>query len=185
MKVLVIHPIDESTNFLCSSLVHMKDFTVIRTNLGESVLKKLIRAHNIIIMMGHGDNRGLIGFDRYMVDASFVDDLRNKTCICIWCYASIFVEKYKLNSPFSTGMFISEVDEAYLEGVPFKGDEIFESNSQFASCLRSLFRSFIEKTFNKETLNKMYQEYQGNRFITNGGIIKFNVKQFYSNTDKI
>lgn len=187
MKVLVIHPIDPTTNFLSSSLVHMKDFTIIRTNLGDSLLKKLIRAHDIIIMMGHGTEDGLIGYDRFMIDSSFVDDLRKKICICIWCYASTFVQKYKLKSPFSTGMFISEVEEAYLEGIPFKKDEIFESNSVFASSyLRGLFASIVDKKFSKEVLKELEGYYETYAWgIKNSQIIKFNIEQFYSNLDKL
>lgn len=183
MKVLIIHPQDKTTDFLCSSYV--KDFTVVRTNLSDSLLKKLIRVHDIIIMMGHGTEDGLIGYDRYIIDSSFVDDLRKKVCICIWCYASTFVQKYKLKSPFSTGMFISELEEAYLESISVKKDEIFDSNCQFASSLRILFRSIVDKTFNSDTLEELIQGYQGNKYTTNGEVIKFNIEQFYSNTDKL
>ena len=58
-----------------------------------SLLLKLIRSHDLIIMMGHGTDKGLLGFDKYVIDSSLIDELRKKICICIWCYASDFVKK--------------------------------------------------------------------------------------------
>lgn len=176
MKVLVIHPNDKTTNFLCPAYV--RDFTTIRTNIGDALLKSLIRQHDIIIMMGHGDEKGLFGHGRYIVTSDFVYELRNKTCIYIWCHASDFVKKYSLKTPFATGMFISEVDEAYLEGVKFEGDDIYDSNYWFVEGLEVFFLNILDKTYKIEDLSDHYKiglkEKENN-------IIQFNVEQFYSN----
>jgi hypothetical protein len=52
MKTLVIHPKDDSTYFL-STIYEGKDWTIINDR-GKSLLKKLIKTHDRIIMMGHG-----------------------------------------------------------------------------------------------------------------------------------
>ena len=78
MKTLIIHPKDITTDFLCKS--YNDDFTLIRTNISKSLLLKLIRSHDLIIMMGHGTDKGLIGFDKYVIDSSLIDELRKKIC---------------------------------------------------------------------------------------------------------
>ena len=173
MKTLLIHPKDTTTDFLCKS--YNDDFTLIRTNISKSLLLKLIRSHDLIIMMGHGTDRGLIGFDRYIIDSSLVDELRKKICICIWCYASDFVKKYNLKTPFSTGMFISEIDEVYLEGLNKEGDyiELQMSNYYFP---RFLYHAFKDFDFIK--LKERYDKYPNG---ANFEIFKFNSERFYSN----
>jgi hypothetical protein len=167
MKVLVIHPQDSTTDFLCPT--YTKDFTVIRTEIGDSLLKSLIRQHDVIIMMGHGDTRGLYGFDRHIVDASFVDELRKKICICIWCYAADFVEHYDLKSPFSTGMFISESEEADALGEEYDEGDIEESNFWFTEALKGFF-SDLEK-YDYKKLNRCYN-------VGLNSITEYNRKQF-------
>jgi hypothetical protein len=134
MKTLVIHPQDKSTDFL-KAIYAGKDWEVINHNPSNSGLKQLIKEHDRIVMLGHGSEYGLIGFDRYIIDSGLVYLLREKECVCIWCYAHQFVENYGLKG-FHTDMFISEYDEALLMGVNcFLDNEIEESNNNFANLL--------------------------------------------------
>lgn len=167
MKVLVIHPQDSTTDFLCPT--YTKDFTVIRTEVGDSLLKSLIRQHDVIIMMGHGDTKGLYGFGRHVVDASFVDELRKKICICIWCYASEFVEKYDLKTPFSTGMFISEWEEAHFLEVEHDDGDIEESNRWFTEALKGFFYDL--KSYDYKRLVRCYN-------VGLNSITEYNKKEF-------
>ena len=171
MKVLVIHPKDVTTDFLSNS--YNSDFTVIRTEISDTILKKLIRSHDIIIMMGHGTQDGLIGFGRTYIGSDFVDDLRKKFCICIWCYASDFAQKYKLRTLFSTGMFISEMEEAYLEGLRnISNFDLSSSNYEFANALSRSFEDLSQNVFN--TILGYYQ-------FDSSQVRKYNIDLFYTN----
>jgi len=134
MKTLVIHPKDETTDFL-SRIYAGYDWTVVNTNMPKHQLKKLIIDHDRIIMLGHGTGNGLIGFERAFIDSNYVYLLREKECVCIWCDANIFVEKYDLKG-FYTGMIISEYYEALYCSVNTTYQEIEESNLLFSIAIK-------------------------------------------------
>lgn len=137
MKTLVIHPKDFTTDFL-SIIYADKNFTVITDNHSNSKLRKLIKSHERIIMLGHGTEYGLIGHKRLMVDSRLVNLLRDKpNNIYIWCHADQFVRKYGLKG-FATGMIISEIEEAILYCVNFRtSTEITFSNDIFALAVKN------------------------------------------------
>jgi len=139
MKTLVIHPKDISTDFLCE-IYKDTDWTVLRSNLPKKQLKKEILCHDRVIMLGHGCDDGLIGYDHLIIDSKYVYLLREKTCVCIWCNADKFVEKYKL-SGFFTGMIISESQEAYMYALMHTYSHITESNKSFATAVRHSLNS--------------------------------------------
>ena len=156
MKTLIIHPKDITTDFLCATYDGL-DVKVIRDpQFRKSQLRRQIKAHDRIIMMGHGMPYGLLaGGNRVMIDSNFVNDLRNKTCIGIWCYAGDFFTKYGL-SGWSTGMFISEESEAIYEGVHAQTQQIDQSNEYFSKlCNESDFDfKYVSAFYRKfETLN--------------------------------
>ena len=66
MKTLIIHPKDVTTDMLCLVDRDM-NCTIIRNNLPNSELKRLITEHDRIIMLGHGTEDGLIGFDKFII----------------------------------------------------------------------------------------------------------------------
>jgi len=139
-KILVIHPADYTTDFL--SVIY-KDLNamVIRQSIQSSRLKHLLREADRVIMLGHGTANGMGSVDNgrinFMIDSTVVQFLREKKDnIFIWCHADDFVKKYKL-SGFTTGMFISEVDEADIYGVKATNDEVYESNKRFAEVVRN------------------------------------------------
>ena len=135
MKTLVIHPRDYTTDFL-SDIYSDKDWEVINTSVSKKYLKEQIKSHDRIVMLGHGTEKGLIGFDRFIIDSTWVYLLRDKKCVFIWCNADKFVEKYKL-SGFYTGMIISEYDEALQYGINASWQWINESNVDFASAIKN------------------------------------------------
>lgn len=135
MKTLVIHPTDYTTDFLSAIYAGEKDWTIITENPTNSGLKKAIKEHDRIIMLGHGDAQGLFGHKRRLITSQHVYLLRDKEVIAIWCHADAFVKKYDLKG-FHTGMFISEMDEAYYEGVyGVSNEEIEKSNEVFATAV--------------------------------------------------
>jgi hypothetical protein len=60
--------------------------------------------------------------------------LRQKECVCIWCNADKFVERYKLKG-FYTGMFISEVEEAKYFKIDTSQEAVDYSNDLFANLV--------------------------------------------------
>lgn len=136
MKTLVIHPKDFTTRFL-SEIYSGKDWTVISDNISHSKLKKAIKDHDRVIMLGHGTKDGLIGHGRFIINSTLVYLLRDKPeSIYIWCNADEFVKKYDLKG-FYTGMIISEIEEAILCCVNFKSSsEIDDSNIMFAKSIK-------------------------------------------------
>lgn len=136
MKTLVIHPKDETTDFL-NVIYSGRDWTVINTTISKKSLREQIKAHDRIVMMGHGSKDGLFDLKnkRFVIDSTWVYLLREKQLVCIWCNANLFVEKYGLNG-FYTGMIISEFVEALQYHVITTSAEIAESNSMFANAVK-------------------------------------------------
>ena len=145
---LIIHPKDKSTTFLEQIYFNRENVLVVSGNVTKPALLKMVQQHDRIIMMGHGSPDGLLAMNQfktdstYIVDKSFSNVLSKKNAIYIWCHANEFVNKYHLKG-FYTGMFISEVDEAYYCGLPgTKQPEVDESNY--------FFSNLVGKHINKE-----------------------------------
>ena len=173
MKTLVFHPIDATTDFL-SNVYKNKDYTIIRHIPSKSKIKKLIKEHDRIILLGHGTERGLLYnyiphfYNHSIIGSEYVYLLREKNCIGIFCYASEFFEQYKLKG-FATGMFISDIDEAYSFNVNTNKDELNESNILLANAINKYIDS-----------DNMYQDVI-NMYYLDTHVCKFNrelIKQF-------
>lgn len=143
MTTLVIHPADPTTDFL-SKIYEGTDWTVQKNPISKSALKELIKAHDRIIMMGHGTGYGCGAMKdweiTYMIDSTYVYLLREKDCVCIWCNANEFVEKYGLKGIY-TGMIISEPEEAEMFKVKCEPSHIVESNHRFTDTMTECVRS--------------------------------------------
>lgn len=159
MKTLVIHPIDSSTNFLSEIYSGEKDWTIVRAFSSKKNLKDKISQHDRIIMLGHGSEDGLFHYNSLVIDATFVDLLKDKLCYCIWCNADIFVKKHIENFNNSgtiyTGMIISEPDEAVMYCQPFRWEFIKESNELFAKSIKESIQiseslDYIKKNYNSK-----------------------------------
>lgn len=170
MKTLVIHPDDRSTDFL-KIIYEGKGYTVINDReilKSPKQVSKLIKKHHRIIMLGHGHPRGLF---YTCINPEMVYLLREKECICIWCNADQFVEKYGLKG-FYTGMFISEVGEAHAFGIHKTQEEIDYSNNLFVTN----FREVMDKP---DVLTEIKKLYDGDC-----AVIKFNNERLY-HSDKV
>jgi hypothetical protein len=171
MKTLVIHPIDVTTDFL-SEIYSGKDWTVINTNVSKSVLKQQIREHDRIVMLGHGSHQGLYGFNRLVIDSTWVWLLRTKECVCIWCNADEFVTEYNIKG-FFTGMIISDCDEAEMFCIhQFKSKDIRDSNILFA---KSIGNSIDSPT--------MWEQVKESYHSTENPIISFNQERIYKSAE--
>jgi len=167
MSTLVIHPKDSTTDFLCE-IYKDKGWTIINTNTSKKVLKNNIQSHDRIVMLGHGTEKGLIGYNRFIIDSTYVYLLKIKICICIWCNADEFVKKYGLKG-FYTGMIISEYEEAIMCCVPTNPQFINESNVDFALAIKNSIDD-------ENMLEKAKILYEGNY-----SVAQFNRSNFYCN----
>jgi len=167
MKTLVIHPKDSSTDFL-SVIYAGNDWTVINDpKVSDKILKEQIKAHDRIVMLGHGTDEGLIAMTtsydyRWLVGSSLVYLLREKECVSIWCNADVFVKK--------SGMIVSEGNEANLYCIKSTSDEIEFSNVLFANSVKDAINA-------PNMLAEMKVKYDHD---TNP-IIDFNKKNLYEN----
>ena len=160
MKTLVIHPKDESTDFLCK-IYKDHDWTIINSTVPKRVMKDAIKSHDRIIMMGHGCERGLFNsnFDT-VIDSNYVYLLREKDCIAIWCNADVFFLKYGLKGLY-TGMIISDYTEAQYESVTTTYHEIGESNFLFGKAMRDGITNdgfdidLIQDVYSTDNLNRV------------------------------
>jgi len=139
-KVLVIHPNDSSTDFLKPIYANIPNATVIRGGMTRADVDQEIIKHDRIIMLGHGSPGGLFSIGEFEGSYGFIishgtaDLLRDKECIFIWCNADKFVKEHNLKGLYS-GMFISEVGEAFYCETPASQEVVTESNDYFANEL--------------------------------------------------
>lgn len=116
-RVLVIHPKDNSTEFL-RELYWKYDLDFLSDSASNSVIRRGLQDHSRIMLLGHGTEGGLLSpfcgdqFGRLIVGPRHVEFLRNKEIIGIWCNANIFAYRYGLTGLFS-GMIISEESEYF------------------------------------------------------------------------
>jgi len=123
IRTLIIHPQDQTTDFLKPVYEHVPDRTVITGGVTREELGSMIDCHDRIMMMGHGSPAGLLSVGQFPETGLFIVDHRlipllekKKNSVFIWCNADYFVEYYELDG-FYSGMFVSEVHEAAMMGL--------------------------------------------------------------------
>ena len=143
MKTLIIHPEDPTTTFLDPIYTDIPNQTRVQGNSSKEEVLDLIRAHDRVLMMGHGSPLGLLsmgkfaiqnfGWSSYIIDEKAVRLLKaKKESLFIWCHADKYANEFDL-SGFLTGMFISEVGEAEAHGLPgVSQEEVDLSNRVFS-----------------------------------------------------
>lgn len=159
MKTLIIHPKDESTSFLNPIYDSIREKKVINGGITKKELISEIKKHDRIVMMGHGSSSGLFSIGEfidcglYIIDDSFISVLSEKNnSVYIWCNADKFVDSYSLKG-FYSGMFISEVTEAYFCGLSSVNQKIVdESNYGFSKVLSDVINE-DQETIYEHVLN--------------------------------
>lgn len=149
---LIIHPQDESTDFLKEIYQDLFNTIVVNYKLPKDQLCYLIENSDYIIMLGHGCENGLFDsmLESFVIDEKYCDLLRKKTCIGIWCYASRFAQKYNIPGLWS-GMYISEVNE--IDTVPevkeaircISNDDIIADIKESNNSLTHTLNYYIDK----------------------------------------
>jgi hypothetical protein len=183
MRTLIVHPKDQTTTFLHKIYEPISNKTVIRGGIGKNELRKLIENHDRVIMLGHGSPWGLLAVGQfppkvgsYIIDYSYCDLLlAKKENIFIWCYANQFVERNRLEG-FYTGMFLSELSEAFSWGYYISDSKLIEESN-------GLFAEIVAKNINKP-LNILYpnviQDYSS--VSKTNPIAQFNLERLYLNS---
>jgi hypothetical protein len=140
-KTLVVHPIDRSTDFLDGVYKNKADALVVRSNVGRDGLARIIERvePKEIYLLGHGLPQGLIGFDRMVVDETFVPFLRGRDLVGIWCNADVFFTRHELSGLY-TGMFVSEPREARVFNLDPALGPIEKGNAKFATAVEAVLR---------------------------------------------
>lgn len=145
----VIHATDPTSQVLSLLYQQREDMkTLITERNSSSDVQRAIRADDIMMMLGHGNEYGLFSkpdkngiYRRFLITDRHVQFLREKTCIGIWCHANKFAEKYGLHGLFS-GMIISELQEAVDLGVPATKDEIDREMEKFTIRLKDCMETY-------------------------------------------
>jgi len=145
----VIHANDPTTKVLSYLYQQREDLkTLITERNNSSDVQRAIRADDVIMMLGHGNEYGLFSkpnkkgkYERFMITDKHVQFLRDKTCIGIWCYANKFAEKYRLHGLFSD-MIISELKDVIVWGVPATKEEIDKEMEKFTSRLKDCIETY-------------------------------------------
>lgn len=145
----VIHANDPTTQFLSLLYEQRRDISMhITESSTNSAVQRAIRKTDMVLMLGHGNRYGLFSvpdkdgvYRRFMVDSRYVQFLRSKTCIGIWCYANLFAEQYNLHGLFS-GMIISELQEAIDNGITTTKEEIDVEMVKFTQRLRDCIERY-------------------------------------------
>jgi len=179
MKTLIIHPEDNSTEFLSQIYAPIVNKTVITEEVSKSEIRKLIDSHDRVLMLGHGSPDGLLSVDMfpdagsYIIDDSMVIPLKNKTnSVLIWCHADKFVQRHGLLGLYS-GMFISQDTEASYYGVDYMDwGLIDQSNDRFA---------VIVSKYLNESMEILYQKllYEYELLARTNPIARFNLERLY------
>jgi len=156
-STLVIHPDDRTTDFLDPSYADLSA-TVLTNQKQMFNLRETMRRHDRIIMMGHGTPFGLLmpkitiyGVDLldevtlrryrdYVLGSSYVDILKTKPIVAVWCNADQFILQHDLHG-FYTGMVISELCEAnYCNVNKCDQKDLNESNELFTLALKEAIK---------------------------------------------
>lgn len=152
--MIIIHATDPTTQVLSLLYQQREDVKLCITERNTtSDVQRAIRADDVIMMLGHGNEYGLFSkpdkkgeYKRFLITDRHVQFLRDKTCIGIWCYANKFAEKYGLHGLFS-GMIISELQETIDLGVSATKDEIDREMEKFTIRLKDCIEIFgLEET---------------------------------------
>jgi len=181
METLVIHPKDNSTDFLKPIYQNLQNKTVLSGGVTKKFVRDLIKTHDRVIMLGHGCPYGLFNirgmFENcggLIIDRGDVELLNKKEGnIFIWCNADNFVELYDLKGYYS-GMFVSEVGESNYCDVPSDLKTVTESNDKFSELLGETINENFQTIY--ETVKCGYEKFSENNIVA-----KYNNNRLYIN----
>lgn len=109
----------------------------------EKVNEAIAAEKYTILFAGHGTDAGLLFPDLYRGEYVLHEDnvklIQARKVICIWCHASAFCTKHRLNA-FATSMFLPNTFEAGEYGIAASQEEVAASNSRFYKEFNSFLK---------------------------------------------
>ena len=163
--ITVVHPKDKTTAVL-KGLYEGMDYCLVDQSMTNQEVRHVLNhanAFELMMLLGHGSDRGLYSrtddnqeeFDRILVGKHHRYYLtKQHRLIGIWCHANLFAEEHHLSGLF-TGMFISEMSEAYEYGVATSQEELDIELPKFVHRLRSLIDEDVPFSEMPERLKAM------------------------------
>ncbi len=147
-KTLVIHPKDPTTAML-EEVYRGKGYDVIDDpDVGREELLEAIASHRRILMLGHGNQGGLLdpsfikAYPRirdermFVLDDSFACLLHEKETLSVWCLSDQYFRRHRIPG-FHTGMIISEMREEkmFFPSLPVSEAELERNITSFCRLL--------------------------------------------------
>lgn len=188
MRILVIHPNDPSTQFLCRLYEDLPNVTKLTEKNSNSEITEALQHGNydLYMFLGHGGEDGLYApngcqqFGRHIINSGHVQFMRDKNCFGVWCNANIFASKYNLTGLF-TGMVISEIAEAYMWNIPVADQEEMDAHDNFwCNALKECF----DNTEMTQVPQRMY-DYISDRHMTPLEDFNFNSIWYFDKGEEI
>jgi hypothetical protein len=166
-----------------------KDFSTIYDNLDATILinpstriarEAIVDERDTIVLIGHGTDYGLLNknLNGYFIDSGWVNLLRNKTIIGIWCNASNFADRYDLTG-FFTSMFISNAQELIDCGF-----QTFDNCDEVIRIQNQIFASRINQLLSANTPSKDWATILFDSLDNEERFVYYNYEAMYSTEER-
>lgn len=165
-RTVVIHPKDKSTEFLSRIYKDKKDWTIKRDRINSYDVKEesdlyintIVDNFDRIILLGHGGPSGLFYSHFSGMSYNNINKLKDKEFITIFCNSDSFLNYTDLYASMYSGMFISEVGEAYAFNIEASQKQVDYSNNLFGdvagACIDMMpeeRHEYIKANYNSDT----------------------------------
>ena len=178
--MLVIHIIStEDTNDF-SGIYDGLDATILINPSTRIAREAIVDEQDTIVLIGHGTDHGLLNknLNGYFIDSGWVNLLRNKTIIGIWCNASNFADRYDLTG-FFTSMFISNAQELIDCGF-----QIFDNCDEVIRIQNQIFASRINQLLSANTPSKDWATILFDSLDNEERFVYYNYEAMYSTEER-
>lgn len=127
--------------------VNIVEITSDTNDFDDIVENAILNELDTLILVGHGTSNGLLAPDynygTYIIHQNNVHLINASNVICFWCNASTFVMNNNIRA-FATSMFISNVNEAYDNGITnYTQDDINANSIRFCDEINYFIRENI------------------------------------------
>jgi hypothetical protein len=127
--------------------VNIVEITSDTNDFDDIVENAILNELDTLILVGHGTSNGLLAPDynygTYIIHQNNVHLINASNVICFLCNASTFVMNNNIRA-FATSMFISNVNEAYDNGITnYTQDDINANSIRFCDEINYFIRENI------------------------------------------
>ena len=178
--MLVIHIIStEDTNDF-SGIYDGLDATILINPSTRIAREAIVDEQDTIVLIGHGTDHGLLNknLNGYFIDSGWVNLLRNKTIIGIWCNASNFADRYDLTG-FFTSMFISNAQELIDCGF-----QTFDNCDEVIRIQNQIFAARISRLLSTNTPSRDWATILVDSLDNEERFVYYNYEAMYSTEER-